>query len=289
MGWGLEARGSRSGDNVLMRDILAMHDLSSYGKSSLNVIMPVLEALGSECSALPTAILSTQSDGFDDLYMLDLSDTMRFIFENHKKIGLKFDALYSGFLGSSTQIKIVEEIIKHYGTFTLVDPVLGDGGKLYQTMNESSVKAMRSLMRIASLITPNYTEALLLTDSESSKDRLTNKDVEKLVAKLKTIGPDKGVITSVPIAMGMCNVAYSKDDIRLFSFEEIGVSYPGSGDLFASLLLGLTMREYNFFSSVKIATEIASFAIAESNKRARERRRGIMLDPVFKEIRRMAL
>ncbi len=272
-----------------MSDILAMHDLSSYGKSSLNVIMPVLEALGSECSALPTAILSTQSDGFDDLYMLDLSDTMRFIFENHKKIGLKFDSLYSGFLGSSTQIKIVEEIIKHYGTFTLVDPVLGDGGKLYQTMNESSVKAMRSLVRIASLITPNYTEALLLTDSESSKDRLTNKDVEKLVAKLKTIGPDKGVITSVPIAMGMCNVAYSKDDIRLFSFEEIGVSYPGSGDLFASLLLGLTMREYNFFSSVKIATEIASFAIAESNKRARERRRGIMLDPVFKEIRRMAL
>lgn len=272
-----------------MPDILAMHDLSSYGKSSLNVIMPTLEALGSECSSLPTAILSTQSDGFEDLYMLDLSDTMRFIFENHKRIGLKFDALYSGFLGSNAQIRIVEEIIKHYNAFTLVDPVLGDGGKLYQTMNKDSVKAMRSLVGLASLITPNYTEALLLTDSDMTKDRLSNRDIENLALKLKAIGPDKGVITSVPIAMGMCNVAYSGDEIRLFSFEEIGISFPGSGDLFASLLLGLAMKGYSFFSSVKIATEIASNAIAESSRRGRERRRGIMLDPVFKEIRRMAL
>lgn len=272
-----------------MSDILAMHDLSSYGKSSLNVIMPTLEALDSECSSLPTAILSTQSDGFDDLYMLDLSAAMRSIFEKHKGIGLEFDALYSGFLGSNTQIRIVEEIIKHYGAFTLVDPVLGDGGKLYQTMDEDSVIAMKSLVRLASLITPNYTEAMLLTDSEITDDRLNNKNIGKLVSRLKAIGPDKGVITSVPIAMGMCNIAYSGDDIRLFSFEEIGSSFPGSGDLFASLLLGLTMKGYSFFSSVKIATEIASYAIAESSRMGRERRRGIMLGPVFKEIRRMAL
>lgn len=272
-----------------MPDVLAMHDLSCYGKSSLNVIMPVLEALGSECSALPTALLSTQSDGFDDLFMLDLSDSMKSIFHLHQKLNLSFDALYSGFLGSSSQIKIVEDLIKHYNAFTLVDPVLGDGGKLYQTMTEESVKAMKSLVRLASLITPNYTEALLLTDSDIAKVRLNNRDIEELVSKLKAIGPDKGVITSVPVIMGMCNVAYNGEDVRMFSFEEIGASFPGSGDLFASLLLGLTMKEYNFFLSVKIATEIASHAIAESAKRGRERRRGIMLDPVFQEIRRMAL
>ena len=271
-----------------MSDILAIHDLSSYGKSSLSVVIPVLEALGSECSALPTALLSTQSDGFEPLYMLDLTNSMRSIFSMHKSLGLRFDAVYSGFLGSSEQVFTVEEIIKHYRTFTLVDPVLGDNGKLYQTMEDNAVDNMRRLVRLASLITPNYTEAGLLTGVKYH-DSLSNNDIEKLIENMRKLGPEMGVITSVPINMGLSNIAYDKDGYRIFIFEDAGISYPGSGDLFASILLALIMNDMSFFAAAKTATEIASYAISESRRNDRERRRGIMLPPVFEEIKRRAL
>ncbi len=273
---------------LIMSDILAIHDLSSYGKSSLSVVIPVLESLGSECSSLPTALLSTQSDGFEPLYMQDLTNAMRSIFSMHKSINLHFDAVYSGFLGSSEQIYTVEEIIKHYNTFTLVDPVLGDNGKLYQTMEDNAVDNMRRLVHLASLITPNYTEAGLLTGLEYS-DSLSNHDIENLVGNMRTLGPESGVITSVPIKMGLANIAYDRDCHRVFMFADAGISYPGSGDLFASILLALIMKKMSFFAAVKTATEIASYAISESKRKDRERRRGVMLSPVFEEIKRRAL
>lgn len=284
----MECCASSSRGNAIVSDILAIHDLSSYGKSSLTVVMPVLEALGSECSPLPTALLSTQTDGFDELYVVDFTKDMEEIERVHESLNLKFDGIYSGYLGSNEQISIVERLIKHYNAFALVDPVLGDGGELYQTMDESSVSNMRKLIKHASLITPNYTEALLLTEREYVP-RLDNKAIKELVDALKAIGPEEGVITSVPIAMGICNVGYDKDEIRLFPFEELDASFPGSGDLFASLLISLIMKKLSFFSSIKIATEISSYAILESKRQGRERRRGIMLSPVFKEIKRRAL
>lgn len=271
-----------------MPDVLAIHDLSSYGKSSLSVVAPVLEILGSECSSLPTALLSTQTDGFEPVYIQNLTTSMKSIFSMHQKLGLGFDAVYSGFLGSSEQIYIVEEIIKYYQTFSLVDPVLGDNGSLYQTMDDNAVSNMRRLVCFASLITPNYTEAGLLTGFDNNEP-LNNNDIENLCKAVKALGPEMGVITSVPIKMGIANIAYDRDEIRIFQFEDAEISYPGSGDLFASVLLGLLLRKTSFFPAAKTATDIASYTIAESKRRDRERRRGVMLSPVFDEIKRRAL
>lgn len=274
----------------MSRVALAIHDLSSYAKSSLTVVLPVLESLGVECAVLPTALISTQTDGYDSIFFKDETDSMRRILAKHIELGIEYDGIYSGFLGSAEQMMIVDDILDHYShAFKLVDPVLGDNGELYQTMSNEHVDAMRNLVKRADMITPNYTEARLLT-GRSFSNGLSMKDISVLVDSLKKLGPECGVITSVPLQIGMLgNVAYSNDDIRVFQYEDLGISYPGAGDLFASIAFSLCLNERDFFPSVLFATEISTEAIRYARKEERERRRGIDLYPVFAEIKRRVL
>ena len=140
--------------------VLAIHDLSCFSKSSLTVALPVMEALSVETAVLPTALLSTQTDGFDDIYIRDLSGDMTAIDGRFSSLGLRFDGIYSGFLASVEQIDIVSSIIDKYATLTLVDPVMGDDGKLYQTITEDHAAAMIRLARKADIITPNMVNFL---------------------------------------------------------------------------------------------------------------------------------
>ncbi len=272
-----------------MSNIIAIHDLSLWSKSSLSLAIPVLEAMGHEVFSLPTALLSTQSDGYEELEKIDLSGELMRFYERIKSYGYKFDAVYSGYLGNSETVKSVERIIDEERAFTLIDPVLGDGGRLYQGMEKENVDALRRLVRKADVITPNMTEASILTETDM-KASYSNSDISMIVGLLENIGPEKGVITSVPLALGrLSNVAYDGDDIRIFSFEDEGISYPGSGDLFASLFLSLLFKGSSFFPSVKISGEITSSAVKYSKDIRRERRLGVTLSSVMSEIRERKL
>lgn len=268
---------------------LAIHDLSCYAKSSLTVVLPVLEALSVECAVLPTALLSTQTDGFDSLYFQDETDAMKEIAKKHDELKLEYDGIYSGFLGSVEQVEIVESIIKKHNALSLVDPVLGDNGALYQTMTERHVDAMKELVRLADIITPNYTEAGLLM-GKTLPECANQRDIKEIVDALLKLGPDKGVVTSVPLALGSrANIAYQDGTFRIFSFDELNVSYPGAGDLFASILFSLILNGKNFFLSSQIATQISTEAVRYAHMTNRERRMGISLVPVFDEIKRRML
>ncbi len=268
---------------------LAIHDLSSYAKSSLTVVLPVMEALGVECAVLPTALLSTQTDGYDSIFFQDETLAMEKIFKLHKELDIHYDGIYSGFLGSIKQIEIVETIMDSYNCLKLVDPVLGDNGALYQTMSYAHVDSMKDLVKKADIITPNYTEALLLTGNKFS-DGLSMNDIDALLSAVRKLGSKQGVITSVPLKLGMlANIAYTEDSQRLFQYEDLGVSYPGSGDLFATIMFSLCLTGHTFFSSALYATEIASETVRYAKLDGRERRRGISLAPVFKEIKRRVL
>ena len=247
--------------------VLAIHDFSCYSKSSLTVALPVLEALSVEAAALPAALLSTQTDGFDDIYIRDLADDMVRISDRFSSLGIAFDGIYSGFLASERQIGIVSSLIDRYDTLTLVDPVMGDNGELYQTVTEGHARAMARLARKADIITPNFTEASIIAD------------IEFILSDI-----------SIPLeAGGLGNAAWDGEEIRLFQYDDIGVSYPGSGDLFASILFALSVKGNSFFGSVLHATSIASIAIASAKVKGRERRLGIELAPVMAELRRRAL
>lgn len=270
--------------------VLALHDLSCYSKSSLTVVLPIMEALGVETAVIPTAILSTQTDGFEDIYIEDREKELIAIEQKLSSIGVEFEGIYTGFLASESEVDAVATILSHAKGLKLVDPVMGDDGSLYQTVTRLHAEKMAKLVKLSDVITPNLTEAMILTGLEDGIRKLGQGAIKDLVDVLRSMGPKRGVITSIPlIAGGLGNAAWDGDSIRLFQYEDLGSSFPGSGDLFSSILFALLIRGESFFGSVSHATSLASYAISQSLSHNRERRLGIELYPVLCEIRRRAL
>ena len=269
---------------------VAIQDISCLGKSSTTVVLPVMEALHVETCLLPTALLSTQSDGFDGLYFQDGSEWMRKIWEHWQRLGITFDGIYSGFLGSEAQVAFVADVMSRNDGLRFVDPVLGDNGELYQTISREHAEAMTRLVKKAQVITPNFTEAMLLTGLEDGLRPVGQREIKDLVDVLRSYGPARGVITSVPlIAGGYGNVAWDGKEIRILQFEDAGAAYPGAGDLFASVFFSLILSGDSFFGSARHATDIASVTVRRTKAQGRERRMGINLAEALMEIRRRCL
>lgn len=270
--------------------VLAIHDLSCVSKSSITVVLPVMEALGVETAVLPASILSTQTDGFEDVEIIDNTDGMERILSVFGRCGIGFDGVYTGYLGSPEQIDIAISAVSTFGKSVLVDPAMGDDGVLYPALPDDICSHMLKLVKRADIITPNLTEAKMLTGLDDVPARLGQRDIKDLIDVLRSYGPEKGVITSVPlVAGGLGNAAWNGGEIRLFNYEDLGVSVPGAGDLFASVLYALIIRGDSFFGSVLHAGEIASLTVSESIRMKRERRMGISLQPALKEIVRRML
>ncbi len=222
--------------------VIAIHDLSGFGRGSLTTVIPVLSSMSVQVCPVPTAILSTHTE-FSGFSFLDTTDSMNAFRAHWKSLGLRFHAVYSGFLGSPGQARIVQKFIDQFardGQPVLVDPVMGDNGKLYDSLGLEMVEAMRRLIASARIITPNYTEACLLLAEKQEKEP----DKQKIIHQLKTLsglGPELVIITSVP-EKRRCRAIYAYDRpagrFWKISSEFLPVDYPGTGDAFASVLLG---------------------------------------------------
>ena len=174
--------------------VAAIHDLSGFGKCSLTVALPILSAAGIEAAALPTAILSTHTGGISGYTYRDLTNDMRPIMKHWKSLDLKFDAIYTGFLGSFEQQEIVKEFFDMFrrdDNLILVDPVMGDNGELYTIFTREFAAGMRSLCEKADIIVPNLTEAALLLDEPFSA--LDAKIRQQMREELKKIQSDLGI------------------------------------------------------------------------------------------------
>lgn len=256
----------------------AIHDLSCYAKSSLTVVLPVLEVLGVETCPLPTALLSSQTDGFDSYYFRQTSDDMKGILASWEELRLCFDAVYSGFLGSADQAQMVSSFItsqREKGQpLVLVDPVLGDDHELYGPMDNTHVSAMKRLIRQADIITPNTTEAALLLEREFTHSF----DQAVLGEWCKALYQQSGakvVITSVPLNGKTAVAAYDGKILNVVPYEPIHVSYPGCGDLFSSILLGALLDKHPFLTAVEEAVRYTSLAIERTKKAGFEIRHGV--------------
>ena len=154
------------------KKIAVINDFSGFGRCSISVCLPVISAMKIQCCALPTAIFSNHT-GFESFFFKDCTDDMEAYAGEWKKLGLKFDGIMTGFLGSHRQIEIVERFFRDFHTtecLTLVDPVMGDYGKLYPTYSEALAKDMHELVKYADILTPNLTEACILTGREYRED-----------------------------------------------------------------------------------------------------------------------
>ena len=244
-----------------LKRVAAIHDISGVGKCSLTVALPIISAAGVECSVMPTAVLSTHTGGFEDFTFRDLTEDMLPIAEHWKKEDIKFDAFYSGYLGSLAQIDIVSDIFEMFRTpetLVMVDPVMADDGKLYSLFTMDHVKGMAKLCSYADVIVPNRTEAAFMLGQEYKGGPMTEEEVGDLLRALGGLGAKKVVLTGVFFGdddLGAACYDAKTGQIDYVMGQRIEGLYHGSGDVFASLLLGALMRGVNLIDATKIAVE----------------------------------
>ena len=265
-----------------------MHDLSCYAKSSLTVVIPTLSMMGIEVSPLPTALLSTQTDGYPNFFYSDLTREIHVIIEHWKTLDLHFDAIYSGFLGSEDSVETLLNLInwqKKNNPLVIIDPVLGDFGSLYDPISENLVNYMKKLVSFADVVTPNITEAALLLGEEYDA-ALSVEKASFWAKRISNLGPNFVVITSVMEKNNSLVVSYEKEKNILshFSQQHIPVSYPGCGDLFASILTGRLLQGEDFSSSVKDAASLVKKAVELSHKNQIPQRHGVSPEIIAYEL-----
>ncbi len=272
--------------NMIQR-VAAIHDLSGFGKASLTIVIPTLSSMGLQVCPLPTAILSTHTGGFNGLSFLDLTDEMEKIIAHWKTVETRFDAIYSGFLGSPKQIDIVSMFIDHFrtgGQLVVVDPVLADDGELYQTMGSEMVEGMRRLVAKADIVTPNLTELALLVN-EPYSETTTIDEVKQRMHKLAAKGPKYVAVTSIPVhetsQSSVIGLDTQSNRFWRVKNEKVPVQYPGTGDTFTSVLLGSMMRGESFPASIDRAVQFVSLAIRWSFGFDHKHREGVAIEAVL--------
>ncbi len=251
----------------------------------MTVIIPVLSAMGVQVCPLPTAILSTHSGGFGDMTFVDLTDGMEGYAAHWQEIGLSFDCIYSGLLGSARQIEVVGRFIDGFrggpGQLVVVDPVMADGGKLYRTYTPQMQHLMGRLVARATIVTPNLTEACFLLGQPFSDDPMPDAAILDMAGRLADLGPETVVVKSVPTMDGRhANIAYSRREGRLWQvpFDRLPVNYPGTGDIFASVLIGGLLSGNRLAASAALATRFLSHTIALTHQLQAPAREGVLLE-----------
>ena len=264
------------GDLIFMR-VLAINDISCVGKCSLSVSLPILSACGITCDVLPTALLSTHTGGFDGYTFRDLTSDIPDILAHWKTLGLQFDCIYSGYLGSIAQIQMVEQIkndfLKESGLF-IVDPVMGDGGSLYAGFTKQFVEKMRALCKQADYILPNVTEACYLSGVAYPTDGQTY-PTQAVLSRLQTLCP-------CPIVTGIhqgANVLVSyldkQGNVQSRTDENVPGFFCGAGDVFASAFIGALLHGKNEHDAIELAAQFTTAAIRRSAKEVADKRYGL--------------
>ena len=262
--------------NLPVKTVAAVNDLSGVGRCSLTVAIPVLSAMGAQVCPAPTALLSAHT-GFKDIVAVDMTDFLSLSLAAWGRMGLQFDAVYTGYLGSPKQAEIILEFMRAQGgALKIVDPVMGDDGRLYSGVDASMVDAMRALCRAATVVTPNLTEYACLAGEEYSPRDRTRAEIDEMLLKLPARA---AVITSVPYEGGLANAYRDADgQTGVVPFEAVSRHYPGTGDIFASVLTGALLRGEALGAAVARAAEFVYRAMRMSAELPIDANHGVQLE-----------
>ena len=250
------------------KKIAVINDFSGFGRCSLTVSLPVISAMKIQCCAVPTAILSNHT-GYEDYFFDDYTDKMKAYYMKWEKLGLKFDGIYTGFLGSEKQAKIVEDFIKRFAdenTVVTVDPAMADNGQTYATIDEKLCREMKNLVPLADIITPNLTEACILTDTAYHDGEYSLREIEEITDKLKMMGAEKIVITGIIQGNDIGNFICDGDKRKMLTYRVTGISHAGTGDVFASVIAADAVNGEDFEISVRKAAEFVGKCVELSNE-----------------------
>ncbi len=248
------------------KKIAVVNDLSGFGRCSLTVALPIISAMKVQCCPVPTAIFSNHT-GFDSYFFEDYTSRMEDYVAEWKKLDLRFAGICTGFLGSVEQIALVERFLQDFTdpeTVVLIDPVMGDYGKMYPTYTEEMCQKMRELVRYADILTPNLTEACILTDTPY-KEKWRLSEVTEMAERLADMGPQKIAVTGIPQGSFLANLCYETGEpVKTRRTHQIGTSRSGTGDIFAAILAADAVNGVPFADSVRKASLFIKHCIMSS-------------------------
>lgn len=265
----------------VQKRVAAIHDLSGFGKCSLSIILPVLSSMGHEVCCVPTAVLSSHTGGLPDVTVRDLTPEMRGFLRQWKELQIPFDSIYTGFLSSIEQIEIVQDFIRTFrrkDTLVMVDPAMADNGSLYRTYTKEMAEGTAKLCTQADVVVPNITEAALLLGESYREGPYTRTWVEKTLHRLTELGPQVAVLTGVwfaPELLGAAAYDRVSGEVSYALSYHVPGGYHGSGDLFASVLLGALLDGENLRNSLQLAVDSTVGAIHRTYKAGADPQWGI--------------
>ena len=251
------------------KELLIINDMCGYGKVATVAMLPVLSYLGIPTFNLPTAIVSNNLE-YGKFNLLDTTEYMKGVFPVWKELGFSFGAIATGFIASEKQAEIVADYCSEQaqlGTTIFVDPIMGDEGKLYNGVTPSTILSMRRMVSVAHLIVPNYTEACYLTDTPYTNEPISLQEAYGLIDKLRRIGSRSVIITSMTIEQTSDNVGYTKavvgynaasEEYFTLPYHEIPVRFPGTGDIFSSVLFGNLLKGVSLEASTQKAMDVVA-------------------------------
>lgn len=244
--------------------ILTIQDISCFGQCSLTVALPIISACGIETAIIPSAVLSTHTGGFTGFTVRDLSEDIPAIADHWDREGIRFNAFYTGYLGSTEQVDYVLDIMDRLGrgdALRIIDPAMADNGQLYPAFDEVYVEAMKRLVSVADYVLPNITEACFLTGIEyrTSYDEAY---VMELLQALTALGARNVVLTGVGYREGKTGVVvYEDGEYSYYEHRLISKGCHGTGDVYASAFVGMLVNGHGPFESAKTAADYTVRAI----------------------------
>ena len=267
-------------------NVAAIHDISGYGRCSLTVAVPILSVMGVQCTVLPTAYLSAHT-AFPDFTFLDLTDAMKKTMTHWQQLGLRFDAVYSGFLAGVDQIDIVSEFMQAFRKpdgLAVVDPVMGDDGCRYTTYTDEMCAATRRLVDAADVITPNLTEAAFLLDIPYDTLPTDQAGFAELAKTLSGNGRRSVVLTGVSDGADTIGAVVYDRTTRQTDFvltDRIPGQYCGTGDVFSSVLTGSLMRRKTLIESAQLAVRFVRDCAARTYRSEKPFQESVDFEPLL--------
>ena len=286
-------RNAQKGGDFVPR-LAMINDIAGFGRCSTTVSLPVISVMKVQVCPVPTSVLSNHL-GFPLCHFDDYTSHMRDYIKVWKELGLTFDGLYCGFLGNEEQIDIVREFVEMFRPpLFLLDPVMGDHGRAYSSITETHVQKMKELLPLADIITPNITEACLLTGTPWKDGKWTMQELSGLCERLAdicqqesvssgeaSVGTVSGasiVITGIRQGDSLVNFLWDDGVYTTVASPIAGASRPGTGDIFASILAADAVRGETLLTSVQKAANFVGLCIAGSEKAGTPVQEGVVFE-----------
>jgi len=251
-----------------MKKTCCVNDMPGVGKIALSAMIPILSASGLDVACLPTALVSNPLN-FGKFDILDTTDYMEKTVDIWDALGFRFDCIATGFTVNPRQVGIIEKLIRNQGNtdpLVVVDPIMGDKGRLYNGMDASNVEIMRKLCGYADILIPNFTESCFLTDCFFEDPSLTKEQAEKLLNECRRLGAKSVVITSACVNGKTCVVGFDhkKDEVFKIGFDRIDVPFLGTGDTFSAVLIADTLNGCDLYTATAHAMQVVRDRIQAS-------------------------